>query len=231
MNTQSLRSQTNWLLLLGVAVVLAAAVIVRATPAAQSVAGAAGPTQPPTSVDGSTPGGTFSTALSGCRMLRIEEDRAAPAAMVALMSGVVRATIVDIDSAVRWATPDGSMPHMGATLETLNAAYRVAHVRVTAVRSGQESVGQVLAVRVPGGSFPGTISGGSDGCSTIVISGTAALDPGSDVVLLFGRVPALGPTPASTIDAVDAWPVVSGNVQQPDGSSVSIASFMAGADN
>jgi hypothetical protein len=226
---RSLSNQARWLALVGGAVLIAGLVIARTLPPGSFTGGATGATDAPETAASTEPIATGSTTYSGCRVLTIEEDRASPSVMLAAMRGVVRAAVVDIDSTLRWATPDGSRPS-GATLSTLVAGYRIAHVRVTGVRSGQASVGQVVTVRVQGGSFSGAVSGSPDGCSTIRIDGAAEIAPGADVVLLFGRVPALGATPDAASDAVDVWAVMNGNVLEPDGTTVAASTFAAGGN-
>ena len=221
-------AQARWFLVIPVVLVIGALALSRSLAGSPTVAGATGPTDPP-AVSAIGPGPSATPAFSGCRALHIETDRAAPSVILGYARSVVRATVLDIDAQVHWATPDGSMPTGMPYLSALNTAYRTAHVRVTGVRSGPMAVDEVVAIRVQGGSFPGAINGQTDGCSTIIFDGTAEIVPGADVVLVIGPVRALGATPTATFDVSDAWAITNGSVQEPDGTKVMIQSLLAGA--
>lgn len=227
----SLGSNLRWIAFTGVLVLIGAFAITRAAPLAATQSGGTGVTKPPEAGASPSPAPSVeavSATPSGCRVLPVMFDQAPPQVELGGASGVVRATVVDIDQTIQWPTPDGAMPTGDRFLSTLLSGYRTAHVKVTAVRSGQAEAGQVVAIRIQGGTFSGALNGNPAGCSTIVIDGQAEMTPGADVVLLLGTVPALGKVPPSTVDVVDAWPVTDGNVHESDGSVVPAANLLLG---
>lgn len=163
-------------------------------------------------------------------MVYVSIERAAPALELTGAWTVVVATVVDVETTSRWATPSGERPVAKYVSQVIAALYTVAHVQVTGVVRGRAAVGRTLTVRVQGGTFAESLSGATGGCTTVEHTGNGSITPGASVLLFLGSVPALraADTPAD-FDVTDSWAVDNQVVMEPDGTSVSVDALIAQA--
>jgi len=208
------------------AVAVMAAVLFRLSlagaPSTQS--GAAGPG------GSATPVSAIGSDAGHCDALHVTEERVTPAQELSVARNVVTATVVDVDSTSHWATPTDTRPDVKYASQAWATIYTIVHVRVSGVARGSATTGQTLAVRVQGGTIPSALNGGA-GCMKVDYSGAGTIAPGSSVVLFLGHVPALAQaTVGADFDVTDSWVVDDQMVNAPDGTSRTLASFLAQAD-
>lgn len=154
-----------------------------------------------------------------CSRIRVDLDRANPSirGASAASEAAITASVVEIGPA-RWGTPDGTQPVVTDRIPSPLSVYRLARVKVLGVGHGPLAAGDLVTVRVPGGSI---------GCSTFEVGGYPDFAPGEPVALFLGALPSLSRAPGAGFDVVDALPIVDGRVRTLDGTDVSVENFLA----